>query len=247
MKRSRCGRSKPGRIREIQHRIAAAAQLDALIPRRQEARSPEAIRQRLPAVARAVLRHHHDKAGQILVLAAQTVRHPRAQARPARELEAGLRERDRGIVIDLLRVHRLDEAEVVHDLRRVRQELADPGARLAVLRELEARRDHRELGLRRRHGGEPLALADGVRKVVAAPLLELRLVVEHLDLRRPARLEEIDDALGLRREVRQSCQPPGLRRVGKERLRTSSSCASAATPMPVLTRPKKWRRVISWA
>ena len=47
----------------------------------------------------------------------------------------GLKERDRRVVVDRLGVHRLDEAEIVGDRRRVRQQLADPGAALAVLRE----------------------------------------------------------------------------------------------------------------
>ena len=40
-----------------------------------------------------------------------------------------------GIVIDRVRVHRLDHGDVVDDLRGVRQQLADPRPRLPVLRE----------------------------------------------------------------------------------------------------------------
>ena len=37
-----------------------------------------------------------------------------------------------GIVVDRVRVHRLDDGDVVDDLRGVRQQLAHPGPRLAV-------------------------------------------------------------------------------------------------------------------
>ena len=47
---------------------------------------------------------------------------------PARELRAGLHEGDSGVVVDRLRVHRADETEIVHHLRRMRQQFADPGA-----------------------------------------------------------------------------------------------------------------------
>ena len=56
--------------------------------------------------------------------------------------------------------------------------------------------------------GEPLALADRVGQVLAALLRQLRLVVEEVHLRRRAGLEQVDDALRLRREVRQPGQPP---------------------------------------
>ena len=49
-----------------------------------------------------------------------------------------------GIVVDRLGVHRRDDAEVVGDSRGVRQQLADPGAALAVLREVERRAGARE-------------------------------------------------------------------------------------------------------
>ena len=59
---------------------------------------------------------------------------------------AGQEERDRRRVIHRVGVHRLDEAEVVGDRRRVRQEVADPRAALAVLLEPGDRRQH-ELAL----------------------------------------------------------------------------------------------------
>ena len=79
----------------------------------------------------------------------------------------------------------------------------------------------------------------------ALVLLQLGLVVEQVDLRRPAGLVQVDDALGLGREVRQPGQAAGF----GFRLRLAansggfSSEASAAAPRPVALRPKKCRRV----
>ena len=88
------------------------------------------------------LRQQHDERRQVLVLAAQSITEPRAHAWPAGLLEAGLDERDRRVVIDRLGVHRLDDGDVVDDLRGVREKLADPGAGLAVLGERELRFRH---------------------------------------------------------------------------------------------------------
>ena len=93
---------------------------------------------------------------------------------------------------------------------------------------LKDRRRGRELSLKRGHAGEPLAHADRIRQIRAAQRLQLRLVVEQIELRGRAVLEQIDDALGFRREMRQAGQSVG-------RLASSaSSDASAAMPMPVL-------------
>ena len=63
--------------------------------------------------------------------------------RPA-NLEPGLEERHRRIVIDRFGLHGLDEAESSANLRRVRQQLAEPAPDLPMLRELEERRRGRE-------------------------------------------------------------------------------------------------------
>ena len=107
-----------GRVGEIEHRLLAAAQLHALVARGQEAASPQAVVKRLvgpPA------REQDDEGRQVLVLAPQAVGDPRPHARPARELRAGLHERDRRVVVDRLGLHRADQADVVGDRGRVRQ------------------------------------------------------------------------------------------------------------------------------
>ena len=54
-----------------------------------------------------------------------------------------------------------------------------------------------------RHPRQPLPAADGIGQVLAAKFLELGLVVEQIQLRRAAGLEQVDHTLRLRREMRQ--------------------------------------------
>ena len=104
--------------------------------------------------------------------------------------------------------------------------------------ELEDRRRGGKLRLVGRHAGEPLAHADRIRQLRAAQLREVRLVVEQIELRGRAVLEQVDDALGLGREVRQAGQAAGGLRI----LRRAATPARRV-PMPVLDWLKKCRRV----
>ena len=72
------------------------------------------------------------------------------------------------------------------------KDLADPGAALAVLGELERRLHHRADLLREEAGVLVEAL-----QLLAVALLQLRLVVPGIDLARPAVHEQPDDALRL--------------------------------------------------
>ena len=78
--------------------------------------------------------------------------------------------------------------------------------RLAVLREPEPRRRDGETRLPRGHAGEPLPHPNGVGQLGRPQIGQSRLIVEQVHLRRPARLEEIDDPLGPRPEVRKARQ-----------------------------------------
>src|SRR4029078_13150368 len=121
----------------------------------------------------------------------------------------GLDERDRRVVIDRIGVHRLDDGDVVDDFCRVRQQLADPGACLTVLRELVDRLRHRQRRLP--HGlGDALALADGVGNLRALEFFESRLVVARLELRRSPGLMQEEYALGARSVMRKPDETAGL-------------------------------------
>ena len=233
------------RIVQVEHRILAAAELHALVLRRQEAAAPQPRVERL--IAFAGPRQQHDEAGQVGVLGAEPVGEPGADRRPAGLLRPGLDEGDRRIVVDRVGVHRPDDAQLVDDLRRVRQQLADPGAGLAVTREVELRAGHRERLLEGGHAGEALALADRLRQLLAVHRAQPRLVVEQLELRRAAALEQVDDRLtrGTRCGDGEQRPPARRRRAGRGAASTegSSSDASAVEPMPRLVADRKCRRV----
>src|SRR5262249_61470521 len=63
------------------------------------------------------------------------------------------------------------------------------------------------------HGGQALPAAAGVGQVLVVPVEHLRLVVEEVELAGPADHVQVDDVLGLGREVglRQGRGVPGVR------------------------------------
>ena len=113
-----CLGTDAGRVREIKHRVALAAELNALKFGRQKAGAPQTRVKRL--IALFAVRDHHDERRQIFVRAAQAITQPRAHAWPARLLETGLNESNGGVVIDGLGIDRLHQADVVHDAGNVR-------------------------------------------------------------------------------------------------------------------------------
>ena len=117
-----------GGVRQIQHRIAGAAKRRAAVHRRQEAAAVVA-----GAAAGSLGAGQHDEARQVGRFAPQPVQRPRAEAGPAELLRAGIHHDLRGGVIDGLRLHRADQAQVVGDLRGVRQDFAQFHAALPVL------------------------------------------------------------------------------------------------------------------
>ena len=142
-----------GRVGNIEHRVALGAALHALVDGRQEA-GAERI---LAAVGLRAAGDQHDEAGQVLVLGAQAVGDPRAHRRAARPRRAGEDQQLGRGVVELVGVHRVDEAQLVGHLGQVRHGVGKPEARLAVLLERPPRAQ--QLG---RAGGEGEALALGV-------------------------------------------------------------------------------------
>lgn len=160
----------PGRVGEIEHRVLPAAEADALMPARQEPRAPQPGEQPLARLALARRRVEDDEGGQVRVLAAEAVVDPRPRARPARQLAAGLHERDRRVVVDRLGVGRADHAEVVDDLPRVREHVADLDPALAARPERVAARRDRQSALRGDHSRDALSAEDRFRDLLARPV-----------------------------------------------------------------------------
>ena len=190
------------RILEEKNRLAAAAEVDALVLAGQEARTPQARGDELRVAA--ALADHHDEGRQVFVHAAEAVADPGAERRAAGELVSALEKRHAGLVVDLLSEDRVDYAEVLRDAGRVGVEFGNPEAVLVILVffKLENRRCDRQAGLARGHAGDALIAAHGFWEVLVELRREAGFVVENIHLRRTAVLEEVDDPLGLRREVR---------------------------------------------
>jgi hypothetical protein len=166
------------------------------------------------------LADHHDERWQVFIHAAEAVAHPSPERRPAGQLVAGLEKRHAGLVVDLLGEDRVDHADILRAARGVRVELGNPEAVLVIVVffELENRGRDRQAGLARGHASDALVAAHGFRKVFVELVVELWLVVEEIHLRRATVLEEVDDPLGLRREVGRSEESPleRTRRSGRE-------------------------------
>lgn len=100
-------------------------------------------------------------------------------------------------VIELVGVHRADDRQFIGNPGDVRQQLADPGSSLAVLRELMGRPQHFRVPLDER---EFLVLEQFIRAGLHVELYELGLVVEQILLRRRAGHFEINNAAGSGRQ-----------------------------------------------
>ena len=88
------------------------------------------------------------------------------------DLSAGIQSEKRygGVVVYGLGIHRVDETELVGDLRGVRQQLADHAAAFTIGRKAEARACQRERFLIGRHASEALPLAHRLGKLLAIHL-----------------------------------------------------------------------------
>ena len=187
---------------EIEHRHSRRSENRSLVRRRHVAARPV-----LGAADRAAGGvEHDDESGQVLVLAAETIIRPRPQARAAREDLARVHLQHGRPVDRRVGGHRVQERDVVDAGGEVREQVADHLAALAVGLEFPLRPDDAAFVLL----ATPAERLHGDR--LAVEIVELRLVVERVDLARAAVHEQEDDALGLRSEVR---------RLRRERVRRS--------------------------
>ena len=154
----------------------------------------ESARPVLGAVDRAAFAgEHHDEAGQVIVRRAEAVIDPRAEGGAAALQAAGVHHQQAGAVDGRLGRHRVEERDVVDAVAEVREQVADPFAALAALAEFPARLDDAAFVLvpaaaERFHGDRFAVHAD-----------HRRLVIERVDVARPAVHEQKDDALGFGR------------------------------------------------
>ena len=137
---------------------------------------------------------HRDEAGQVLVLRAEAVEQPRAEAGPRLHGVAAVHQHERRLVVGHLRIHRAHHRDVIGELRGLREDLADFEAALAVGLELEGRG--------KRRAGLALGEEIFVGQLFPGIFRKRGLGVERVHMRRPTVEEEVDDALGATGEVR---------------------------------------------
>ena len=140
-------------------------------------------------------------------------------------------------MVDRLRVHALDETELIGDLGGVRQKIAHPRAALAVLLERFDRREH-QLPLRvARHRAEafPRQIFIGNRRPMQ--LLQFRLVIEQIDMRRRAIHEQINHPLRLRRKMRRDRLRKTIATQQRRQRRTADAARGPSKKLPPRNQP----------
>ncbi len=194
-----------------------------LIRRRQEARLPV----RRTGVGTALLIQHDHEARQVLVLGAQTVGDPRADARIAHLDGAGVPLVVRNHVVVREALAGVNECQVIHHGRDIREDFRDPRARLSVLLEAEG-------ALHQRPGialpDLDLAVAFHRHPVV---FFQRRLVLEGVDVADAAAHEQRDHRFRARLEVRRLGQQKRIAAAGRAactmRVRGRRSAASRSS------------------
>ena len=162
-------------------------------------------------------RQHDHKSRQVAALRTQAVAEPGAHARQPRLRPARLHESHRWIVIDRLGMDRADDAHLIGTRPQVRQQLAHLLARSAMPDKAKRRPRRLKTPLIARHQRDALRAEYGRRHVLPVALSQRRLVVEQIDVRRPARHEQIDDVLRPRREMRAPQNPGDTHRLCRRR------------------------------
>src|ERR1700681_881021 len=151
------------------------AALHSLVNAREEAGTPQLF----AAVRRFTSRKQYDESRQILILCAKPVEYPGTDGRVSKSRVAGVYQQLRGRVIELVGMHRLDEAQIVNVLFQVRQAVGNPVAALS---------DLVERGLRPQKLGnaadecETLARQKRRGTILAIEPFQVRLVLEKFQL-----------------------------------------------------------------
>ena len=136
-----------------------------------------------------------NESRQVLVFAAQTVEQPRTHAWPRERLFARVHLQAGAVVVDVVRHHRTNDAQVVDAGRQLRKQFAHLGAGRAMFFEC-VRRGQQVPGF------GPFQFRFLKRQRFAVVLSEPRFRIKRIDVRRPARHKEENNALRLRGELR---------------------------------------------
>ena len=180
------------------------------------------------AAADAAAGGKHNKSRQITRLGTETVTEPRTEARSAGLGKTGIEKNLPGRVIELIRVHRPDDGDVIDDLGQVRQFVGQLRAGLAVSRKAKPRPQHGGIALDK---GVTLIADHRGRQRFALELFQLGLVIKQLQLARCAGLEKMNHPLGLGRKV--GARPRLAKRPGQQPSQRNLAHPIAAFPKEV--------------
>ncbi len=183
------GAAHSWRVGDEEHGVAFGPALHALIDGGDEAAAPAA----LAAAGLGAGGDEGDEAGQVLVFGAEPVGGPGAHGGSALPDVAGVEQQLGGGVVELIGLHRVDEAHLIGDLVEVGAGVGHPESTLAVL--FESAGAAHELG---HAGGEGKGATSqkGIGAGLIGVFLESGFVVEDVQVGRTAGHAEIDDALG---------------------------------------------------
>ena len=144
------------------------------------------------------MRRDHDERRQVLVFRPQPVAHPGAYARARHGKRAGVHAERGVVVVRVAGVHAVDERDVIHAPGDLREKRADLLAALAVPFELP-------LGCFEKNPFVAGPILDfgmiPLGDLLAVVTVELRLVVERVEMRHAAAQVDENDAPGFRRKM----------------------------------------------
>ena len=187
-------RGSPGSRVQIDNGIGARTEESALVGGRQETLAPLGS-----AAHRGSPLSQHDKAGQILILASQTIGHPCPDGRSAGKDLARQGMIDGRSVIAAVDRDTVEKGHVVDTGRQVRQQFRHPPAGLTMSGEAEGGRDDAVVG-GSEAGHVQVGPADGGH-LLPCKLVEGRPVFEGIHLAHSTFHEEKDAVFGLGRQV----------------------------------------------
>ena len=194
------------RIAHIEHRIAVRAALYALVHGGQKAAAEYAA----SAVGLLAPGKQHDETRQVLVLRAESVDCPGPHAGPPRTGVSRVQQELRRRMVEFIRVHRLEESNLVGRLCEVREHVRDPCAAFPALRKRGLRSQHLRRSL---DEGEEPAFQQGFRAQLPIQAVQFGFVVEQFELGRRAGHMQENDPLCARGEV----EPPDTARSAPDR------------------------------
>ncbi len=184
-----------GRIGNVENGVSLGPALHALVNGGDEP-GAEGV---LAAIGLSSAGNQYDVTRKVLVFGTESVGRPCSKGGTAGLRKTGVHEQFGRGMIELVGVHRLDNAKVIGMLMEIRNGIRHPHSGFSIL--LEGPGGTHELGSARGKGKGP-ALHELVGACLVGSLDQFRFVIPHIKMGRRAGQVNVDDALGLGIEMR---------------------------------------------